>query len=664
MNLLPKSHKEFSQKEYWDSFFKKRGAKAFEWYGEYPELSTHLHKYIKEQDDILVTGCGNSTLGRDLYDIGYHKITNIDISQVVIRQMLSQTEKERPNLKYLQMDALDMSFNDESFTVVVDKGTLDALMPDSTPETLTKIETYFTEVQRVLKLAGRYICVTLLQEHILQALLDYFPNNNWMFRVVRCFEAENKAIENGENTMPVFVVICTKFKALPRRILEVNFSTGDKMQRFETTEDVMVHVANVQRAAFVCSSIKRTTIQEDEISLDLYKGEISKPRFTVYVVDIKPEASNAQYAAFIVPQGREAEWLFSTKSGRQHLTKVTKTNRLAIVTMHRGHNFGTFEQVQTELNETVCNLAPSSLKNKKIPYLSLGSDVGSRSIKVEGKSDFSGPYVVEDVQIDSNKFRRLFYLSSQLVIQSEAKLKTIKTKKSAKEIVDLTHLTCRHHVYMSVAAHLATRKRQPSSVAVVGLGGGGLCSFLYKFLPKTRITAVDIDPEMLEVATKWFGLVQNERLKVVIQDGVEFLGKMAAAGERWDAVLFDVDSKDSSIGMSCPPQQFLEEEVLDNVAKLVADSGFFVLNLVLRECSLRPAIVDKLRRKFKTVVSYKLAEDLNEVLVCGGEKVDFGDVKKRFGESSSDINAFFKRNQLGSDGNVHVEEFLNNLNIL
>jgi hypothetical protein len=71
MNLLPKSHQEFSQKEYWDSFFKKRGAKAFEWYGEYPELSTHLHKYIKPQDDVLITGCGNSTLGRDLHDIGY-----------------------------------------------------------------------------------------------------------------------------------------------------------------------------------------------------------------------------------------------------------------------------------------------------------------------------------------------------------------------------------------------------------------------------------------------------------------------------------------------------------------------------------------------------------------------------------------------------------------
>ena len=47
MNLLPKDHKEFRQKEYWDSFFKKRGKAAFEWYGEYSELCGILHKYIK-----------------------------------------------------------------------------------------------------------------------------------------------------------------------------------------------------------------------------------------------------------------------------------------------------------------------------------------------------------------------------------------------------------------------------------------------------------------------------------------------------------------------------------------------------------------------------------------------------------------------------------------
>lgn len=40
-------------------------------YGEYPELSGHLHKYLKKQDNILMVGCGNSTLGQNLYDIGY-----------------------------------------------------------------------------------------------------------------------------------------------------------------------------------------------------------------------------------------------------------------------------------------------------------------------------------------------------------------------------------------------------------------------------------------------------------------------------------------------------------------------------------------------------------------------------------------------------------------
>lgn len=32
MNLLPKSSTEFSTTDYWNSFFKKRGKKSFDWY--------------------------------------------------------------------------------------------------------------------------------------------------------------------------------------------------------------------------------------------------------------------------------------------------------------------------------------------------------------------------------------------------------------------------------------------------------------------------------------------------------------------------------------------------------------------------------------------------------------------------------------------------------
>lgn len=40
-------------------------------YGEFTELSGYLLPYVKQKDKTLIVGCGNSTLGMDLYDAGY-----------------------------------------------------------------------------------------------------------------------------------------------------------------------------------------------------------------------------------------------------------------------------------------------------------------------------------------------------------------------------------------------------------------------------------------------------------------------------------------------------------------------------------------------------------------------------------------------------------------
>lgn len=149
-------------------------------------------------------------------------------------------------------------------------------------------------------------------------------------------------------------------------------------------------------------------------------------------------------------------------------------------------------------------------------------------MQYEGHSEFSGDFVVEDVETENNeKYRRLYYLKTQLVIQSEAKLKTIKSRKGAiREVVDLTYLNCRHHIYMSIATYLACKNKKKCNIAVIGLGGGGLCSFLNKFLPKSSIVGIDIDKEMLKMATDWFDFHQNEKMKAKIQDGIEFLEEL------------------------------------------------------------------------------------------------------------------------------------------
>jgi len=74
-------------------------------YGEYPELCGVLHKYIKPADQVLMVGCGNSKLSEDLYDLSYHNITNIDVSDVVIKQMSQKNGKSRPKMSFIKMDA-------------------------------------------------------------------------------------------------------------------------------------------------------------------------------------------------------------------------------------------------------------------------------------------------------------------------------------------------------------------------------------------------------------------------------------------------------------------------------------------------------------------------------------------------------------------------------
>lgn len=214
MDLLPKNHDQFRQTDYWDSFFKKRGRKAFEWYGEYAELCGVLHKYIKIKDQILMVGCGNSTLSADLFDVGYKDLVSIDLSSVVIKQMKQQHERPRPGLEFKEMDVTKMDFENDKFSCVLDKGTLDAMFTNDSEDVKKKIDEMFTEIGRVLRFGGRYICISLLQPHILDYIVKWFNGSGWPVRILRCKEAEeNKSPE--ERIFPVFAVVATKFKKMP-----------------------------------------------------------------------------------------------------------------------------------------------------------------------------------------------------------------------------------------------------------------------------------------------------------------------------------------------------------------------------------------------------------------------------------------------------------------
>ncbi|CAK9821314.1 eEF1A lysine and N-terminal methyltransferase homolog [Anthophora retusa] len=663
MNLLPKAHEEFSQVEYWNTFFKKRGEKAFEWYGEYPELCNVFHKYIKVKDNILIVGCGNSTVSMCLHDAGYRNITNIDISHIVIKQMRDINASVRPDLIYEQMDATQMTYSDDSFSVVLDKGTLDALMPDTKEGTKSTIDKYFKEITRVLRNGGRYICISLLQEHILRELVSYFPSNGFIFRIVRCYEVEVKTqIEEG-SSIPVFVVIATKFTNLPQTILEVVLTDGPP-KRLSSADDIISVILSVQQSALICNSLQKRSVADiGEISLDLHRPDDKHPRYTIYVLDQPRIRGTKSYAAFIVPQGKETDWLFSTKEGRQQVLKSAQRDRLAIVTLCREHKFESWDAIKTELEDCILNLAPEGLSKKNdIPFLSLGSDVGVRRTCYEGKSDLSGPFVVEEIERDGTEFRRLIFLDNPYVVQSEARLIAKSRRGKIKKMIDPGFLACDHHLYMSIGVCSAISSKECDEIMIIGLGGGNLCTFLYNCFPELKIVAVEIDKTMLKVATDYFGLILDNRMKVEIADGIQFIKESAENEKKYKAILFDVDSKDTTVGISCPPKQFLEMSVIKSVAKCLTDDGIYILNLVSRDQNIKKEVKSDLRSIFKSIACYSVQDEVNEVIICSVNETDSTEWKHKLQTAALTLKEQVSTRRLLSNADMFdLSSFMENL---
>lgn len=63
----------------------------------------------------------------DMYSAGYRSITNVDYSSVCVSTMRAR-HSDRPGMTWHQMDMRQLSFPDESFDVILEKATLDAIM--------------------------------------------------------------------------------------------------------------------------------------------------------------------------------------------------------------------------------------------------------------------------------------------------------------------------------------------------------------------------------------------------------------------------------------------------------------------------------------------------------------------------------------------------------
>ncbi len=112
--------------------------------------------------------------------------------------------------------------------------------------------------------------------------------------------------------------------------------------------------------------------------------------------------------------------------------------------------------------------------------------------------------------------------------------------------------------------------RAPRHILMIGLGGGSLVKFCHRHLPATRLTVVEIDPDIIELRD-WFHIPpDDERLQVILGDGADFVRR---AGWTADIVLIDAFDR-AGVAPTLAAGDFY-----DHAFHCLGPSGLLVMNL-------------------------------------------------------------------------------------
>ena len=94
-------------------------------------------------------------------------------------------------------------------------------------------------------------------------------------------------------------------------------------------------------------------------------------------------------------------------------------------------------------------------------------------------------------------------------------------------------LPVRYTRYMTAALAYV---RNADRLLEIGFGGGRTAWYLHKTLPHLKVFSVELDPEVFELAIRYFGVKTEPNFDVVVEDGRRFL---MSRRERWPIVMID-----------------------------------------------------------------------------------------------------------------------------
>jgi len=108
------------------------------------------------------------------------------------------------------------------------------------------------------------------------------------------------------------------------------------------------------------------------------------------------------------------------------------------------------------------------------------------------------------------------------------------------------------------------------SILEIGFGGGRTSWYLHRFLPNAQVTSVELDPAVVALSRKYFGIHDEPNFKVVNRDGRIFLSE---SKDKYDVILID------AYRGPFVPFHLLTKEFYELVKSHLAEGGVVAQNI-------------------------------------------------------------------------------------
>jgi spermidine synthase len=179
-------------------------------------------------------------------------------------------------------------------------------------------------------------------------------------------------------------------------------------------------------------------------------------------------------------------------------------------------------------------------------------------------------------------------------------------------LIDLQEPYRLQHPYTQAMTAGLVYRPDPSSVLLVGLGGGALVRFLNHYFPAVQLDVVEIDPAVVEVARDYFGTWPAPGTRILVADGRDFL---ARSTERYDLILLDAHLYPSELTDGTGhPLSLRTEALYRSLHERLRPGGVVLINMIAgRDGSSYMAGVC---RAFAAVDVLAVAESTNRIVVA------------------------------------------------